>query len=78
MKTVKKKNFLENLLKFKLKLIYIFSHERETTHWDHPEMIELMKSLADLNEVRFSAYRTAMKLRAVQKHLGKLKKIKIN
>lgn len=35
-------------------------------------MIELMKSLADLNEIRFSAYRTAMKLRAVQKHLGKL------
>lgn len=46
------------------------SHERETTHWDHPEMIELMKSLADLNEVRFSAYRTALKLRAVQKRLA--------
>lgn len=45
------------------------SHERETTHWDHPEMIELMKSLSDLNEVRFSAYRTALKLRAVQKRL---------
>lgn len=40
------------------------------THWDHPEMIELMKSLADLNEVRFSAYRTALKLRAVQKRIG--------
>lgn len=46
------------------------SHERETTHWDHPEMIELMKSLAELNEVRFSAYRTALKLRSVQKRLG--------
>lgn len=34
-------------------------------------MIELMKGLADLNEIRFSAYRTAMKLRAVQKRLGK-------
>lgn len=32
-------------------------------------MIELMSSLADLNEVRFSAYRTAMKLRTVQKRL---------
>lgn len=50
---------------------FLFSHERETTHWDHPEMIELMKSLADLNEVRFSAYRTALKLRSVQKRLGK-------
>lgn len=34
-------------------------------------MIELMKSLCDLNEVRFSAYRTALKLRTVQKRLGK-------
>lgn len=34
-------------------------------------MIELMKSLTDLNDVRFSAYRTALKLRAVQKRLGK-------
>lgn len=57
-----------------ISLFFIFwircSHERETTHWDHPEMIELMKSLADLNEVRFSAYRTALKLRSVQKRLG--------
>lgn len=33
-------------------------------------MIELMKSLSDLNEIRFSAYRTAMKLRTVQKRLS--------
>ncbi|XP_052869204.1 dystrophin [Anopheles cruzii] len=48
---------------------YYINHEHESTHWDHPEMIELMKSLADLNEVRFSAYRTALKLRTVQKRL---------
>lgn len=50
-------------------LFLCYSHERETTTWDHPEMIELMKSLSDLNEIRFSAYRTAMKLRTVQKRL---------
>jgi len=33
-------------------------------------MLELMNSLAVVNEVRFSAYRTAMKLRAVQKSLA--------
>ena len=55
---------------FNKKKRFFTSHERETTHWDHPEMIELMKSLADLNEVRFSAYRTALKLRSVQKRLG--------
>lgn len=49
---------------------YYINHERETTTWDHPEMIELMKSLSDLNEIRFSAYRTAMKLRTVQKRLA--------
>ncbi|XP_059218790.1 dystrophin, isoforms A/C/F/G/H isoform X11 [Stomoxys calcitrans] len=49
---------------------YYIDHERETTHWDHPDMIDLMKSLADLNEIRFSAYRTAMKLRSVQKSLA--------
>uniref|UniRef100_A0A8W7JC80 Protein detached n=1 Tax=Anopheles albimanus TaxID=7167 RepID=A0A8W7JC80_ANOAL len=49
---------------------YYINHEHESTHWDHPDMIELMKSLADLNEVRFSAYRTALKLRTVQKRLA--------
>ncbi|XP_023248432.1 dystrophin, isoforms A/C/F/G/H [Copidosoma floridanum] len=52
------------------KVPYYINHQLETTHWDHPKMIELMSSLADLNEVRFSAYRTAMKLRTVQKRLG--------
>lgn len=41
----------------------------ETTHWDHPQMIELASCLLQLNEVRFSAYRTALKLRAIQKKL---------
>ena len=50
-------------------LIFFFSHQTETTHWDHPKMIELMNSLSELNEVRFSAYRTALKLRTVQKRI---------
>uniref|UniRef100_A0A3B3H9N2 Dystrophin n=1 Tax=Oryzias latipes TaxID=8090 RepID=A0A3B3H9N2_ORYLA len=41
----------------------------QTTCWDHPRMAELYQSLADLNNVRFSAYRTAMKLRRLQKAL---------
>uniref|UniRef100_A0A6I8PEF7 Dystrophin n=1 Tax=Ornithorhynchus anatinus TaxID=9258 RepID=A0A6I8PEF7_ORNAN len=44
-------------------------HESQTTCWDHPKMTELYQSLADLNNVRFSAYRTAMKLRRLQKAL---------
>ncbi|KAK0097092.1 hypothetical protein PV326_003328 [Microctonus aethiopoides] len=52
------------------KVPYYINHQLETTHWDHPKMIELMSSLGNLNEVRFSAYRTAMKLRTVQKRLS--------
>ena len=46
------------------------SHQTETTHWDHPDMVALFKKLTDFNTVRFSAYRTAMKLREVQKTLA--------
>uniref|UniRef100_A0A8C1TBN5 Dystrophin related protein 2 n=1 Tax=Cyprinus carpio TaxID=7962 RepID=A0A8C1TBN5_CYPCA len=45
------------------------SHLAQTTCWDHPKMTELYQALADLNNIRFSAYRTAMKLRHVQKAL---------
>uniref|UniRef100_A0A3Q2CM25 Utrophin n=1 Tax=Cyprinodon variegatus TaxID=28743 RepID=A0A3Q2CM25_CYPVA len=44
-------------------------HQTQTTCWDHPKMTELYQSLADLNNVRFSAYRTAMKIRRLQKAL---------
>nr|XP_033791495.1 utrophin isoform X2 [Geotrypetes seraphini] len=51
------------------KVPYYINHQTETTCWDHPKMTELFESLADLNNVRFSAYRTAMKIRRLQKAL---------
>ncbi|XP_044575068.1 dystrophin-like [Cotesia glomerata] len=51
------------------KVPYYINHKTETTHWDHPIMIQLMSSLAELNVIHFSAYRTAMKLRTVQRQL---------
>ncbi|KFP84516.1 Dystrophin-related protein 2 [Acanthisitta chloris] len=45
------------------------NHQAQTTCWDHPKMTELYQTLADLNNIKFSAYRTAMKLRRVQKAL---------
>ncbi|PIK33555.1 SuDp98 protein, partial [Apostichopus japonicus] len=45
------------------------NHGSETTHWDHPRMSELFQSMADLNAIKFSAYRTGMKLRRLQKCL---------
>ena len=46
-----------------------FSHQSETTQWDHPHFEDLMNSLSEFNDVRFSAYRMALKLRRVQKFL---------
>uniref|UniRef100_A0A670YZV5 Utrophin n=1 Tax=Pseudonaja textilis TaxID=8673 RepID=A0A670YZV5_PSETE len=48
---------------------YYINHHTQTTSWDHPKMIELFQSLSDLNNVRFSAYRTAIKIRRLQKAL---------
>lgn len=52
------------------KVPYYINHQTETTHWDHPDMVQLFKNLTEFNKVRFSAYRTAMKLREVQKALA--------
>ncbi|XP_018120690.2 utrophin isoform X2 [Xenopus laevis] len=51
------------------KVPYYINHQTQTTCWDHPKMTELYQSLGDLNNVRFSAYRTAMKIRRLQKTL---------
>eukprot|EP00063_Salmo_salar_P025814 XP_014000649.1 PREDICTED: utrophin-like isoform X2 [Salmo salar] len=51
------------------KVPYYINHQTQTTCWDHPKMTELYQSLANLNNVRFSAYRTAMKIRRLQKAL---------
>ncbi|CAK8689271.1 unnamed protein product [Clavelina lepadiformis] len=51
------------------KVPYYINHEKHLTSWDHPKMAELMESMVDLNDVRFSAYRTALKVRRLQKAL---------
>ncbi|XP_056625467.1 dystrophin-related protein 2 isoform X3 [Triplophysa dalaica] len=51
------------------KVPYYINHQAQTTCWDHPKMTELYHALAELNNIKFSAYRTAMKLRHVQKAL---------
>ncbi|CAF3869665.1 unnamed protein product [Rotaria sp. Silwood2] len=51
------------------KVPYFINHSDQCTSWDHPKMIELMRSFSNFNDIRFSAYRTAMKLRTLQKRL---------
>ncbi|KAF5909651.1 utrophin isoform X1, partial [Clarias magur] len=48
---------------------YYINHEKQTTSWDHPVMSQLFQSMTELRQVRFSAYRTALKSRRVQKAL---------
>ncbi|XP_058255286.1 utrophin-like isoform X2 [Hemibagrus wyckioides] len=48
---------------------YYINHEKQTTSWDHPMMTQLLQSMTELRHVRFSAYRTALKSRRVQKAL---------
>ena len=49
---------------------YYINHSTETTTWNHPKLNELTMGLKTLNSVKFSAYRTAMKLRKIQKTLS--------
>lgn len=49
------------------KVPYYINHKTETTQWDHPKMTELYHQIAELNDIKYSAYRTAMKLRCIQK-----------
>ena len=51
------------------KLPYYINHSTQTTTWEHPKMNDLYKSFNNLNDIRFSAYRTSMKLRTLQKRL---------
>ncbi|KAK7483312.1 hypothetical protein BaRGS_00025479 [Batillaria attramentaria] len=52
------------------KVPYYINHVTEKTQWDHPQFAMLVDDLAALNDIRFAAYRTGMKLRMLQKKLG--------
>ncbi|XP_068223555.1 LOW QUALITY PROTEIN: uncharacterized protein [Palaemon carinicauda] len=52
------------------KVPYYINHDQESTHWDHPIMMDLLDSMNEFNHIKFSAYRTATKLRILQKKLS--------
>ena len=51
MMTVMMMIVLENIVP--MVLIMISSHGTETTHWDHPELVNTFKSLIQFNTIRF-------------------------
>ncbi|XP_070564374.1 dystrophin-like isoform X2 [Ptychodera flava] len=48
---------------------YYVNHYTERTQWDHPNFVKVMESLDSLNNIKYAAYRAAMKLRVMQKFL---------
>lgn len=51
------------------KIPYYMNHSEEKTQWDHPAYTELMNNCLEMNTVKYSAYRMALKLRKVQHRL---------
>ena len=52
------------------KVPFYINHKTESTQWDHPKYTDFMDNLTELNGVRFSAYRTAMKLTKLEGFLS--------
>lgn len=52
------------------KVPYFIDHSTNKTGWDHPKFTELLQSISAIDQYLFSAYRAALKLRAVQNKLG--------
>ena len=52
------------------KVPYFIDHDSNKTLWDHPKFTALLDRMSELKQYVFSVYRTAMKLRIIQKSLG--------
>lgn len=53
---------------------YYICHKTQQTNWDHPKYNDFMMDLCNFNSIKFSAYRTSVKLRALQKRLCRKEK----
>lgn len=46
---------------------YYIHHKSEQTQWDHPLLVSAMEDILDCNSTKYAAYRTALKIRILQK-----------
>jgi len=55
---------------------YYRNHSDGSTQWEHPKITKVFHDIDDMNRIKYAAYRTAMKLRALQKitHLNVVSK----
>lgn len=49
---------------------YFIDHETSKPKWDHPKFTDLLETMGEVKKYVYAAYRTAMKLRILQKKLG--------
>lgn len=55
---------------------YYICHKTESTSWNHPFYLKVMEELDEYRDIRYAAYRTAFKIRHIQKRL-KLNHVKL-
>lgn len=55
---------------------YYVCHKTESTSWNHPFYLKIMEELDEYRDIRYAAYRTAFKIRHIQKRL-KLHHVKL-
>ncbi|XP_033736726.1 dystrophin-like [Pecten maximus] len=48
---------------------YYISHTLQRTTWDHPYLLKIMEELGEYSAIKYAAYRTAFKIRHLQKRL---------
>ncbi|XP_052777485.1 dystrophin-like [Mya arenaria] len=48
---------------------YFINHLSECTSWDHPYWTKLLEGLGEFDSVKYAAYRTALKVQYIQRHL---------
>ncbi|XP_005105113.1 dystrophin [Aplysia californica] len=51
-------------------VVYYVNSALQITSWNHPFLDKVLKELDEYGDVKYAAYRTAMKLRILQTHLG--------
>lgn len=49
---------------------YFIDHNTSSTNWDHPKYTDFFKTMSNVKHYVYSAYRTAIKLRHIQRKLG--------
>lgn len=55
---------------------YYICHKTESTSWNHPFYLKIIEELDEYRDIRYAAYRTAFKIRHIQKRL-KLHHVKL-